>query len=305
MAPRARPTRHATTTDHSAPPGRRRARGRRRGARRPAPDHDGGQDARRVPGCAGRPRDRRRSGRRDERASRRARHRLALGAARSADRLRDRDDLLDKRGDDLGRSRIPLELRRHRTSAAGRPMSSGARGTRSTRSRSAGTRPLRRTRATRRRGLYYSFSLDGGTSWNTYHARAEQPEPREHGTVDHVQPVDRAHLRRRTRSRTAAAAPRSSASSTTAADGTGDQPIGNVSPVPAPPNAQYEHPSIAALPNGKVAIAYYDAANPAGARHDLLAVGRPGVPRRAAPRRRSRSTARRPSRPRVCSAGSP
>ena len=48
---------------------------------------------------------------------------------------------------------------------------------------------------------------------------------------------------------------------TTAADGTGDQPIGNVSPIPAPPDAQYEHPSIAALPNGKVAIAYYDAAH--------------------------------------------
>ena len=63
---------------------------------------------------------------------------------------------------------------------------------------------------------------------------------------------------------------------TTAADGNGAPPIGNVSPIPAPPNAQYEHPSIAALPNGKVAIAYYDAVELAGARHDLLAVGRPG-----------------------------
>ena len=44
-------------------------------------------------------------------------------------------------------------------------------------------------------GLYYSFSLDGGTTWNTYHARGEQPEPREHGPVGHVQPIDRAHLR--------------------------------------------------------------------------------------------------------------
>ena len=43
----------------------------------------------------------------------------------------------------------------------------------------------------------------------------------------------------------------------------------------------------------------------AGARHDLLAVGRPGGRPELRPRRRSRSTARRPSRPRVCSAGSP
>ena len=64
--------------------------------------------------------------------------------------VRDRDDLLDQRGDHLGRSRVPSELQRSRTSAVGHPTSSGVRETRSSPSRPGGTRPLRRTRATRR-----------------------------------------------------------------------------------------------------------------------------------------------------------
>ena len=109
-------------------------------------------------------------------------------------------------------------------------------------------------------GLYYSFSLDGGITWNTYQLAPNGPDLVNTDPSITYSPSTGLIYVAYTRQDCSGGASVIRVV-TTAADGNGDQPIGNVSPIPAPPNAQYEHPSIAALPNGKVAIAYYDAAN--------------------------------------------
>jgi hypothetical protein len=108
-------------------------------------------------------------------------------------------------------------------------------------------------------GLYYSFSINAGATWSTFQLAPNGPNLINSDPSITYSPSTGLIYVAYTRQDCSGGASFIRVV-TTAADGTGDQPIGTVSPVPAPPDAQYEHPSIAALPNGKVAIAYYDAA---------------------------------------------
>ncbi len=181
---------------------------------------------------------------------------------------------VDQRGDDLGRSRIPARRFDGSDISGGSPDVIWGPGNKVYAVEVGRDVGAPQNPCDSAAGLYYSFSLDGGITWSTYPLVPNGPNLMNSDPSITYSPSTGLIYVAYTKQDCSGGASFIRVV-TTAADGTGDQPIGNVSPVPAPPTAQYEHPSIAALPNGKVAIAYYDASQSQVLVTTCSPVGRP------------------------------